>query len=243
MHALAVGRVGALAAVRVVPDPRVRDDHYELLTWLGNKLEAYYAECLQAGDFPQIWAASSGAAGHLDILADRLRFTRDNIPVQRAGNLLTYATERAPVAGQQALMTATSALSLHFRTGQPEGEDEHLGALLTWMEPPTNVDFRTALRLAEREVMGVKTDPEFDRIYLQPLVAAFGKARRSGAGEAELHGRAAQIEDLLRPIVLCIYDAIRARNPHGGGPLAPSARTGRPACLRGQGICEVHGRT
>jgi hypothetical protein len=209
VHALAVGRIGAPATVRVVPDPRVRDDHYELLTWLGGEVEAYYAECRDAGDFPQIWTASSGAAGHLDIVADRLRFTRENPAVRRAGDLLTYVTERAPVAGQQALLTATGALSAHFRTGQPEGEDEHLGALLTWVEPPAGVDFRTALRLAEREVMGVKTDPEFDRLDLQPLVAAYGQAKRTGASEAELRGRAAQIENLLEPIVVRVYDAIQ----------------------------------
>lgn len=223
VHALAVGRVGQPATVRVVPDPRIRDEHYALLAWFGDLLEVYYAECRAAGDFPQIWAASTGAAGQLDILADRLRFTRDNVPLRRAGELLTYVTERWPVAGQQALVTATGALCAHYRTGQPEGEDEHLGALLTWIEPPVSGNLRTAVRMAEREVMGVKTDPEFDRLELQPLVSAYGHARRSGASAAEVAGRAAQIEALLRPIVLRIYEAIQRAIGHVDGrwPHAP----------------------
>lgn len=223
VHALAVGRIGGPAEVRVVPDPRVRDDQYQLLSWFGGQLETYYADCRAAQDFPQIWAASAGAAGHLDILADRLRFTRENPPVRRAGELLTYPTERAPVAGQQALMTATGALCSHFRTGQPEGEDEHLGTLLTWMDPPADTDLRAALRRAEGVPMGVKTDPEFDQRYLQPLVSAFGRARRRGASEAELQRRSAQIADLLQPIVLNIYDAVQRaiRLVDGRWPPAP----------------------
>lgn len=39
VHALAVGRIGQPAMVQVVPDPRIRDDHYQLLTWFGGILE------------------------------------------------------------------------------------------------------------------------------------------------------------------------------------------------------------
>ena len=209
IHALAVGRLGKPAQIGVVPDPRVRDEHYELVTWFGSTLETYFEHCRRVGDFPQVWVSSGAAANHLDILADRLRFTRDNAEIQRVGALLTYLTERSPVAGQQALMTATGALGRHYSTGQQESEDEHLGAFLVWLDPATDGNIQRAVQRAEREVMGVKTDPEFDRTRLQPLVAAYNKARAAGAAAAEIDRRAQAIEAELSPIVERIYDAVQ----------------------------------
>lgn len=57
--------------------------------------------------------------------------------------------------------------------------------------------------------MGIKTDPEFDRRVLQPLVAAYDEARRSNASPPELTRRAADIERALSDIVLRIYAAVQ----------------------------------
>lgn len=207
IHAIAVGEIGSDPQIRVVPDPRVRDDQYALVTWLGTIIEAYYQRCRATGDFPQIWTSSGAAAGHIDVLADRLRFVRDNVPVQRVGALLTYATERAPIKGQQALMTMTGALAAHYATGQQDGENEHLGAFLVWLNPPADGDIQRAVALAEREVMGVKTDPEFDRDILQPRVGQYHQAVKSGASTAQIQMRKAAIENALSPIVARIYTA------------------------------------
>lgn len=209
IHALAVGPIGGPPETRVVPDPRVREEQYALIAWLGEIIETYYQRCRLDGDFPQIWVSSGAAAGQLDILADRLRFTRDNPPIKRVGELLTYATERSPVAGQQALMTATGALSAHYCTGQQEGEDEHLGAFLAWLDPPSDGDIRRAVEQAEREVMGVKTDPVFDRERLQPLVSSYDRVRREGGSAGELRRRARAIENELVPIVERIYGTVQ----------------------------------
>lgn len=209
VHAIAVGRIGAAPEIRVVPDPRMRDDHYALIGWVGGLVEDYFMRCRQAGDFPQIWVSSGAAVGHLDTLADRLRFTRDCPPIRRLGELLSYATERYPVAGQQALVPATGALAAHYCTGQQESEDDHLGTFLTWLDPPTGRDIHAALEMAEHEPMGVKTDPEFDRYHLQPLVTAYDRARGSGASPAELQRRARAIEGALTPIVNNIYCAVQ----------------------------------
>jgi hypothetical protein len=209
IHAIAIGQIDERPLVRTVPDPRVRDDQYKLVEWVGAKIEDYYATCRDSGDHPQFWVSSGAAAGHLDILADRLRFTRDAPRIKRAGELLTYATERYPVDGQQALVTATGALAAHYCTGQQEGEDEHLGAFLTWLDPPAGVDIARAVEAAERQVMGVKTDPEFDRNELAPLVGAYNRARKENAPPAEIRRRAAAIEAKLSPIVTTIYDAVQ----------------------------------
>jgi hypothetical protein len=209
IHAIAIGTIGQPPEIRVVPDPRVRDEHYALITWMGGVIERYFQERRTRNEFPQIWVSSGAAAGHLDILADRLRFTRNAPAVQRTGALLTYVTERMPVAGQQALMTTTGALASHYCTGQQEGEDEHLGVFLAWLDPPARLDIWRAIEIAERQVMGVKTDPEFDRSELQPLLIAYNKARKSGASAAQLRRRAEAIEDRLGPIVGDIYAAVQ----------------------------------
>jgi hypothetical protein len=209
VHALAIGGINQPPEICVIGDPRQRDEQYALIAWLGERIERYFGDCRARGDFPQFWVSSSAAAGHLDILADRLRFTRDNPPIKRAGELLTYATERMPYAGQQALMTATGALATLFATGQHQGDDEHLGVFLTWLAPPPGLSLQNAIVQAEREVMGVKTDPEFDRLSLQPLVSAYDAAKKSGGSPQELQFRYQQIVATLSPIVTRIYDAVQ----------------------------------
>jgi len=209
LHGIAVGTIGGPPEVRIIPDPRVRDEQYALIEWVGAIVERYYAERRARGEFPQMWVSSEAAAGQLDILADRLRFTRDASAIKRTGDLLTYVTERRPIAGQQALITATGALSLHYATGQQRAEDEHLGTFLTWLDPPQGIDIRRAVERAEREVMGVKTDPEFDRRELAPLISAFNRARKAQASERELEQRRAAIETRLQPIIGTIYAAVQ----------------------------------
>src|SRR5947209_4892056 len=178
IHCLAYGRVGGPPRVLCVPDPRKRDDQYQLFEQLGQDIEAYFDRCRATGSFPQLWVSSSAAASHLDTLADRLRYNPLNPRVQRFGELLSFPTGRLPIAGQQALITATGALKLHWATGQQEGEDEHLGALLAWIDPPAGVPVLEAVAAAELQPMGVKTDPDFDRNTLEPLVTAYNRAVR-----------------------------------------------------------------
>jgi hypothetical protein len=234
VHAVAVGHAGQAPQCRVVADPRVRDDHFALFAWLLGIVEPYFTRCRADGDFPQIWVSSGAGAGHLDTLADRLRYTRDNPSARRLGELFSYATERYPVSGQQALVTATGALRLHFATGQQEGEDEHLGTFVTWIDPPANIDVFTAVALAEQQPMGVKTDPVFavramssalladrvslmtgflyrllDRDRLAPLLAGYNEAKRRNATPREISQRAQLIEQELIPIVDPIYRTVQ----------------------------------
>ena len=209
IHIVAFGRIGAPPEIRCVADPRVRDDQYTLFEWMGDKIERYFQACRTSGDYPQLWVSSTAAASHLDTLADRFRYNRDNVRVRRFGELLSYATERFPVAGQQTLVTATSALRLHFATGQQDGEDEHLGALLTWIEPPIRNAIFTAVARAEEIPMGVKTDPAFDRRTLAPLVQAFNAARHSNASATSLDRHRTAIQQVLEPVVREIYCGVQ----------------------------------
>ncbi|MDQ3702233.1 MAG: hypothetical protein M3442_15130, partial [Chloroflexota bacterium] len=207
VHALALGGLGQPATILTVPDPRYRDDQYRLFEQLGGRIESFFQRCLSQGVHPQIWVSSSAGASHLDVLAERLRANRENAWVRRCGELLSYATDRFPVAGQQALVTATGALRAHWATGQQPGEDEHLGALLAWIDPPGGVPIQHAVARAERIPMGVKTDPAFDRDVLVPLVSAYNRARREGATAARLAPRARAVDAALAPVARRVYDA------------------------------------
>jgi hypothetical protein len=105
------------------------------------------------------------------------------------------------------LITATGALRQHLATGQQEGEDEHLGALLTWIAPPAGLPILEAVERAERQPMGANTDPEFDDKVLEPLVRAFNKARHDGAPPALRRAKALAVRDALAPVVVAIYRA------------------------------------
>ncbi|RWH76942.1 MAG: hypothetical protein EOQ86_20225 [Mesorhizobium sp.] len=190
---------------RSPPILAVATTQYELLLGLLPQFEDYYAWCRTEETFPQIWVSSDGALGHLDTLADRLRFT-DDAQVKRLGELWTYAGERSPVAGQQALISATTALRAHYATGQQDTEDEHLGALLTWIEPPAGRDILAAVAMAEDQPMGAKTDPRFDTEELQPAVALFNKARQEGDVRAQAF-HAGRIQQMLETVIRPIYTA------------------------------------
>jgi len=210
VHVVACGSIGKPAEFLSVPDPRFRDDQYDLFAWIGQRIEQYYADCRRRGTHPQIWVSSDAAVKHLDVLSDRLRYNRERADVRRLGELLTYATERFPVGGQQALYAATSALRQHYATGQQAAEDAHLGTLLTWIDPPRKTNILAAVALAEQTPMGMKTDPEFDRTKLDPVVRAYNEARRAGASTAQLKRRAQNIHDALMTVVSPIYDATQA---------------------------------
>ena len=202
VHAAAFGGFGEPAQVFVVADPRRRDDQNALLRTLLPLFEGYYRECRAEETFPQIWVSSAGALGHLDTLADRLRFT-DEPEIRRLGELWTYAGERSPVAGQQALISASGALRLHYATGQQEAEDEHLLTLLTWIEPPRGRDIFAAIAIAEETPMGVKTDPAFDSSDLQPAIEAFHNAQ----SDAERTFHQTRIQQMLEGVIRPIYTA------------------------------------
>jgi|SRR6516165_6890928 hypothetical protein len=65
-----------------------------------------------------------------------------------------------------------------WATGQQPAEEEHLGALLTWIDPPAGAPIQEAIAAAERLPMGVKTDPEFDRTVLDGIVEEYDRATR-----------------------------------------------------------------
>ena len=207
-HIIAWGRLGEPARVVCIAEPRNRDAlavlFHRALGWLPR-----YMEGCRDGvglEWPQLIVPGRPTARLIALLADRLSYTRGDRRLRRIGRLLTYFAEREAESGQQALLTATGMLTTHWATGQVPGEDQHLGALLAWTDPPAGLSAVAAAATAEQEPMGVNTDPEFDRDVLAPLLAVYHDVRLRGGTRRALRNAGRPIREALLPVVLRQYD-------------------------------------
>ncbi|MEX1656319.1 hypothetical protein ABZ960_24605, partial [Streptomyces pseudovenezuelae] len=98
-------------------------------------------------DAPQLILPSRAGVDFVRLLGRSMRFRRtaEQDPetpypapprVPLLGRWLTHFGERARVPGSSLLLAMTDVLSRHWSTGQSTLEDQHLGALLAWIDPP-----------------------------------------------------------------------------------------------------------
>jgi len=149
-------------------------------------------------DAPQLIVPSRAGVELVRLLGRSMRFRRtaEEDPqapfpapprVPLLGRWLTHFGERARVPGSSLLLAMTDVLSRHWATGQSSLEDQHLGALLAWIDPPEGRGGAEAAR--ERELArdadgqllyppaGPATDPAFDNKLLAPAIEAYDRAR------------------------------------------------------------------
>ncbi|MET8921325.1 hypothetical protein ABZW26_02740 [Streptomyces sp. NPDC004623] len=143
------------------------------------------------------------------------------------GRWLTHYGERARVPGSSLLLAATDLVNRHWATGQSSLEDQHLGALLAWVDPPGGSGAEAALRAElERDrdgqlicpPAGPATDPAFDNKLLAPAIERYDRARSAlGAAQdgldadtrlGELSGAEREIRSLLAGVLLPTWDAV-----------------------------------
>ncbi|AEW94242.1 MULTISPECIES: hypothetical protein [Streptomycetaceae] len=177
-------------------------------------------------DAPQLIVANPAVVEYVRLLGRSTRFRRTAeedpaaphpVPsrVPLLGRWLTHYGERARTPGSALLVTMTQLLARHWATGQSAAEDQHLGALLAWIDPPDGLDGATAARRAESArgadgllltpPAGPATDPVFDNVALAPAMARYDAARESGGdpGPAER-----EIRDLLAGQLRPTWDAV-----------------------------------
>ncbi|WP_372407838.1 hypothetical protein [Streptomyces luteireticuli] len=149
-------------------------------------------------DAPQLLVPSPAGVEYVRLLGRSMRFRRtaEQDPeaawpapprVPLLGRWLTHYGERARVPGAALLLSMTELLGRHWATGQSRLEDQHLGALLSWIDPPAGTDGAAAALAAEltRDAEGLlvhppagpATDPAFDNRRLAPAVARYDAAR------------------------------------------------------------------
>jgi hypothetical protein len=170
-------------------------------------------------DAPQLLVPSGAGIEYVRLLGRSMRFRRtaEQDPqapfpapprVPLLGRWLTHYGERARVPGSSLLLSLTDLLRRHWATGQSDLEDQHLGALLAWIDPPEGMSgAETALRaeLARNRAgqllcppAGPATDPAFDNRLLAPALARYDAAR--AAASERTPGRVPErVLGLLRP--------------------------------------------
>jgi hypothetical protein len=215
LHAVAYARPGGRTHFMFCPDPRERDLQDELLIRFGRIIDRQVEICVSEDEFPQLIVPSGSAAELLETIADLVRFREEIDPLRRMGSFLAWNASRRFQQGQQALLVAPSLLAAHFRTGMPPGEDGHLLASLEWHGTGERIWERVAA--AELIPMGVRTDPEFDRLELAPVIDGY-----HGSVASEKEAARAEIGVLLRQVAEEMVAAVqRALSVLEGSGLRP----------------------
>ncbi|MBD0707881.1 MULTISPECIES: hypothetical protein [unclassified Streptomyces] len=175
----------------------------------GRKVKAEAELC---ADAPQLIVPSRAGIEYVRLLGRSTRFRRtaEQDPetpfpapprVPLLGRWLTHFGERARVPGSSLLLSATDLLNRHWATGQSSLEDQHLGALLAWIDPRGGEPGAEGALRAETgrdgagqllcPPAGPATDPAFDNRLLAPAIERYDRARQA-LGAAE-DGEAADI--------------------------------------------------
>lgn len=214
--ALTFGSQHDNAVTVIVPEPRNRALRFEKLAEFGDLLLRYLNQfdrtesvrgrrgwedvCVDA---PQIVLANPATANWLyDIVG---RFTRslpttgdDPAPrsVVEAGKHLSFFGGMRRIAGSSLTMIATESLTGHYATGQLDGEDQNLEALLGWIEPGEHGSGSAAALVRElRPPAGPISDPRWDADHLQQLIKNWHQAdtpARRGRAEAVMRSQLAE---------------------------------------------------
>lgn len=214
-----VGDAPEAARLLVVPQPRNRDQRYAFAAELGRILLPYLAARREASeevpvdrgrqirlrhlDAPQLLVPNPGGITFLRLLGRDTRFRRTDgdWPVDPVvpllGRWLTFLADQAEIAGSSLTVAMTEALTTHWATGQSAMEDQHLGALLGWLDPPPGLTGAQAAALAEEPSRcppaGPVTDPGFDNEHLAPAMDAYAAAVGDPVAERAAYARLAEL--------------------------------------------------
>ncbi|MFG2945565.1 hypothetical protein [Streptomyces adustus] len=184
-------------------------------------------------DAPQLIVPSRAGLDFVRLLGRSMRFRRtaEQDPetphpapprVPLLGRWLTHFGERSRMPGSALLLALTEVLGRHWATGQSSLEDQHLGALLAWIDPPEGVPGAEAALRAElgRDAAGQllcppagpATDPAFDNKLLAPAIERYDRARTALATAEdglEADDRLGELTAAERAIRALVADAAR----------------------------------
>ncbi|MFG2266817.1 hypothetical protein [Streptomyces sp. NPDC048720] len=182
-------------------------------------------------DAPQLVVPSRAGVDFVRLLGRSMRFRRtaEQDPeaphpapprVPLLGRWLTHYGERARVPGSSLLLALTEVLARHWATGQSSLEDQHLGALLAWIDPPDGGTGAQAAQWAELArddegqlrcpPAGPATDPAFDNKLLAPAIERYDRARTALAAAED----AVQADDRLAALAAAeqrVRDLVESR--------------------------------
>ncbi|KMO99253.1 hypothetical protein [Streptomyces roseus] len=183
-------------------------------------------------DAPQLIVPSRAGIEYVRLLGRSMRFRRtaeedpenpypapSRVPL--LGRWFTHLGERSRVPGASMLLSATELLGRHWATGQSNLEDQHLGALLSWIVPPEGESGAEAALRAELgrdrdgqllvPPAGPATDPAFDNKLLAPAMSRYDAARSGDDPRAVARAEAAVRElvaEQMRPAWRAVWQSL-----------------------------------
>ena len=133
----------------------------------------------------------------LDVLGHRYeRNASASESMQRMGAICRALARQHRVAGQQAIVVASSTLLEHVVTGQSPVEDGHLGAVLAWIDPPPGRDVREIAKACSIEpASGVLAN--YPGKQDDDLVERLRKERKQYHGRPRVRNIEQRIRDVL----------------------------------------------
>lgn len=139
VQAVAYGLMGACPSVITICNPLARGAHE--LEPFARALDEYLMGCYTRKRLPRVWLAHPAALTVLDLLGYRYQSNRHaSEELRTMGRQCRALCEEAIFPGQQVLAVASMLLTEHIVTGQSTVEDQHLGAVLAWVDPPQGHD-------------------------------------------------------------------------------------------------------
>lgn len=222
VQAVAYGLMGAQPSVITICNPLARGAHE--LEPFASALNDYLTKCDEWGELSRVWLAHPAALAVLDLLGHRYQSNRHVTESLRAmGRQCRALCEEATFPGQQVVAVASTLLMEHVVTGQSAVEDQHLRALLAWVDPPPEVDpitesQRRAL-VPAASLLNKEADEEVERLR---------RFARQCEGSSEVEGIHGRICALLEEGVMrewSLLDEARAAFWKLGLKPAPLRRT------------------
>lgn len=184
VYAVAYGDPDGQPSIVLTWNPLDRDASF--LEPFAVALNAYLTGCVRSGVLPRIWLPHRAALDVVEMLGHRYRTNRNVGPeLQLMGAQCRLIADEVQYAGQQMVAIASELLTQHVATGQTPSEDQHLGALLVWLNPPAGVDVRAAAEQAALEpAAAMLARPVDDQV--EALREGVRSGRRPTSARAEI---------------------------------------------------------
>ena len=168
IQAIAFGRLDhqPMVLARLNPMSRDASDLGDFARWLVDHVTSE----IEAGRCPRIWLPHAGALECLDILGHRYATNREASDILREmGRICRILGQESRYEGQQTVAIALKVLKEHVVTGQMSLEDNHLGAMLAWVDPlpdrsPIEVAEERARKAASGILVNTPDQPDDDAV-------------------------------------------------------------------------------
>lgn len=179
--------------IRMIIDPRHRDETLRLAEYFIEQILIPYLEkCKKENVLPQIWVPNEATIRSLCIIKDILyglfrskseeeieSLNEDEKSLWEKGQYLSGLSHYIGIFTyhrnnpiQPILISATNFLNAMFAVPMPKHNQEHLGAVLAWIDPGKNPNLTKTINLAyeaSTSPVSVHLSPETDKI-LAPII-------------------------------------------------------------------------